>query len=713
MANQTDAISCNLECMCHPKYIKIYKGYDTYFNGIHLIHIDIEGIYTEIERTYKFLIGGISKKYENITDGFFIDLTAAETNTLSLGPINGQLIAVDADGHETPITTAIPFIVENWVQGDVDVEQVNITINVQEGDTNEYKIKLNSPYFATVLHNDLQQRDVPNCHPMSAISGLIEELETKQPVITDLDQIREGAALGATSIQNIETGGANGTISVDGTDVQVKGLKSAAFTPSTNYDAAGSAAAAETNAKNYADSLAPNYATAAQGALADSAVQTIETGSTNGTIAVDGTDVAVKGLGSAAFTASTAYATAAQGGKADTAVQTITTGTANGTINVDGTDVSVKGLGTAAYTPTSDYATASQGEKADTALQSGDIVDNTSSEATNKPLSANMGKSLQDQVNNLKNRGRFLALWNCATGLAQSNPPQTTYEYRNGDYFIVGTVASSGGTNYRPTGSSYTIGVASTVVETEQVDVNDVYYYDGTSWAVQINKQKEVSFANIAGDPYDNIELASALGAKQDELVQGTGIDIDSSTNTISNSGVRSISTGSTNGTISVDTNGTSAEVAVAGLGSAAYTASTSYATSAQGAKADSAIQSVTEGSANGTISVDGTDVEVHGLGSAAYTNSSAYDASGAASTAETNAKNYADGLASNYATAAQGLKADTAVQPADIQNMQTTTNLVTSVSSASTDTQYPSAKLLYDTIGNIESLLNDINSGS
>lgn len=77
-------------------------------------------------------------------------------------------------------------------------------------------------------------------------------------------------------------------------------------------------------------------------------------------------------------------------------------------------------------------------------------------------------------------------------------------------------------------------------------------------------------------------------------------------------------------------------------------------------------VKSVTTGSTNGTISVDGTDVAVYGLGSAAYTASTAYDVSGAASTAETNAKNYADGLASNYATAAQGALADTALQPND-----------------------------------------------
>ena len=224
-----------------------------------------------------------------------------------------------------------------------------------------------------------------------------------------------------------------------------------------------------------------------------------------------------------------------------------------------------------------------------TALQTSDIINTTNSEATDKALSANMGKSLQDQVDNLKARGRFLALWNCATGLAQTNPPQNTYDYKAGDYFIVGTVASSGGTNYKPTGSSYTTGVASTVVETSNVAVDDVYYYDGTQWALQINTQKEVTFVSIAGDPYDNTNLASALNAKQNELTEGTGIDITN--DVISNSGVRSISTGATNGTISVNTGGTSAEVSVYGLGSAAYTASTDYATSAQGTLADSALQ--------------------------------------------------------------------------------------------------------------------------
>lgn len=54
---------------------------------------------------------------------------------------------------------------------------------------------------------------------------------------------------------SITSGSANGTIAVGGSDVAVKGLGSAAYTDSTAYDAKGSASTAETNAKEYADSL--------------------------------------------------------------------------------------------------------------------------------------------------------------------------------------------------------------------------------------------------------------------------------------------------------------------------------------------------------------------------------------------------------------------------------------------------------------------------
>lgn len=47
--------------------------------------------------------------------------------------------------------------------------------------------------------------------------------------------------------------------------------------------------------------------------------------------------------------------------------------------------------------------------------------------------------------------------------------------------------------------------------------------------------------------------------------------------------------------------------------------------------------------------------------------------------------------------------------QTGEVTGLQTTANKVTSISSSSTDTQYPSAKCVYDLVGNIEALLASI----
>lgn len=46
----------------------------------------------------------------------------------------------------------------------------------------------------------------------------------------------------------------------------------------------------------------------------------------------------------------------------------------------------------------------------------------------------------------------------------------------------------------------------------------------------------------------------------------------------------------------------------------------------------------------------------------------------------------------------------------ADISNFEDSANKVTSLSAQSTDTQYPSAKAVYDIVGDIESLLDSAN---
>ena len=117
--------------------------------------------------------------------------------------------------------------------------------------------------------------------------------------------------------------------------------------------------------------------------------------------------------------------------------------------------------------------------------------------------------------------------------------------------------------------------------------------------------------------------------------------------------------------------NGQSAYTTIQNYGNIVTRNADEFATASQGAKADSAIQTVkVNGSALTPDSNKAVDVTV-----------------------PTNNNQLTNGA--GYITSSA------------IANMQTTTNLVTSVSSSSTDSQYPSAKLFYDTCGDIETLIN------
>lgn len=90
-------------------------------------------------------------------------------------------------------------------------------------------------------------------------------------------------------------------------------------------------------------------------------------------------------------------------------------------------------------------------------------------------------------------------------------------------------------------------------------------------------------------ETYTKAETDALLNAKQDNITATDGITLTGTT--LTNSGVRAVASGTSNGTISVNTNGTSADVSVTGLGSAAYTNSSAYATAAQGTLASTALQ--------------------------------------------------------------------------------------------------------------------------
>lgn len=133
-----------------------------------------------------------------------------------------------------------------------------------------------------------------------------------------------------------------------------------------------------TASNSYADGLAANYATAEQGSKADTALQKadITTGSTNGTIAVDGTDVSVKGLASAAYK----EAGAASGNVPVNGASLGTTANVPVVTNASGQLVphASGALGTAAFAASTAFDAAGTAQSLVSALESGAVATNAS-----------------------------------------------------------------------------------------------------------------------------------------------------------------------------------------------------------------------------------------------------------------------------------------------------------------------------------------------
>ena len=116
------------------------------------------------------------------------------------------------------------------------------------------------------------------------------------------------------------------------------------------------------------------------------------------------------------------------------------------------------------------------------------------------------------------------------------------------------------------------------ITSTERTNWNAAKTHADSAHAPSNAQPNQNAFSNVT---VGSTTIAADTTTDTLTMEAGTGIsvsaDVTNDKVTITNSGVRSITTGSSNGTISVNTNGTSADVAVTGLGSAAYTASTAY----------------------------------------------------------------------------------------------------------------------------------------
>ena len=250
--------------------------------------------------------------------------------------------------------------------------------------TKEYADQAEADAISTAATDATQKANTAEQNAKTYADGLIAGLDVEDSAqsgkyvsaVAEVDGKIQVTRADLPAAATLIEGTANGTVKFNGTDVPVHGLGSAAFTDTDAYEVAGAAAAAVAALDKEDAAVSGQYVSAVsqengiitvQRAALPTAPE-ITTGTTNGTIKVGTKEVSVAGLKSAAYTEVGDYATSAQGAKADSAVQSVVEGSTNGTINVDGTAVSVHGLGTAAYTSADDYATAGQIQQVITAL---------------------------------------------------------------------------------------------------------------------------------------------------------------------------------------------------------------------------------------------------------------------------------------------------------------------------------------------------------
>ena len=392
----------------------------------------------------------------------------------------------------------------------------------------------------------------------------------------------------------------------------------------------------------------------------DLPVYTLASGATNGTVAFNGADVAVTGLGSAAYTNANAYATADQGAKADSAVQSVASGTANGTIKVDGTDVAVTGLGSAAYTEAGAYATAAQGAKADSAVQKVTVL--------GKELS-NEGSVSVDEAKT-------------ALGLKSAAYEEATaFDAAGSAAAVLGTAADDATAN--------TVYGAKAAAAKAQSDI-DAFFAAAEKGDEALDTLKEIqdflnsdegAVAEIVGNVAANAAAIEKVVNGTTTVAKATNADTAAEASGLNAAGEAAVKA------VKVD-NATNADKAADAdkLGGAAaadylkkadapgyddiltktaaeagYQPKGEYATAAQGALADTAVQPA---ALNSYYTKTEADAEFMNAGEVdakitALNLGTTYEPIGA----ETRAKAYADGLAGNYATAAQGAKADSALQ--------------------------------------------------
>lgn len=380
--------------------------------------------------------------------------------------------------------------------------------------------------------------------------------------------------------------------------------------------------------------------------VTDKAVDvTITSGSTDGTISVNGEEVAVAGLGSAAYTDTTDYDAA---GAADSALDSAKTYTDDAIAALDSADVAVAGQYVTSVSETDGIITVTRTSLPDYS-ETYDAYGAADAVASDLASEISRATAAEETAQ-------------AAAETAQATADAKVASVTAGDASI--TIA---GTTTAPT-VAVSISADADNALSLTTDGLKVVVPDGTDYSVTVTESSSDDYAKV----YTISQLGSTIGTinvpKDMVVSSGTVTTLSASDGThdagtylvltLANSDNTEIwipadalieyVTGDTAADGIITTSVDSDYVLTATINDGTITLA-KLATSIQTSlgKADTAVQSVTSGTTDGTISVDGTDVAVTGLGSAAYTDASAYDAAGTAATeaasALEEAKSYAD----------------------------------------------------------------------
>lgn len=212
---------------CNNKFITIYQGFGTKWDNNDLLNVsfdsdvDIDGFGAE------FSIGCITKTYTDIQNGFSINLTAQETSTLPIGPNSGTLVIIDLENNKKPFSTELPFMVKDWAEGDIKLDDFNLSIDakVQE---NTLTINIQSPNVSAEIEKYVQEQIAEHnsdslAHPY--IQNLIDE---KLDKVSTPNQVYGTDASGEQTTYDIDSFGKQDIqgddligVSIDGNVVQL------------------------------------------------------------------------------------------------------------------------------------------------------------------------------------------------------------------------------------------------------------------------------------------------------------------------------------------------------------------------------------------------------------------------------------------------------------------------------------------------------------